>query len=96
MAPCSALKRHAAVYSSHPALDWRTFLKSACGYRLPLALTASRQPSAANYKLEYTGDNGTAEGKRYRFVGEDCVEPQCQGPTIPGTVRSLAQSVAAC
>lgn len=51
---------------------------------LPLALSTSLQPSASNYKLMYTGANGSTMGKRYRFVGEHCPECPSGQPTIPG------------
>ena len=64
---------------------------------LPLALSMSQQPSAANFKLEYTGVNGSKMGKRYRFVGELC--PECGGTRIPGetiAANSLLECEAAC
>ena len=62
---------------------------------LPLALSTSSQPSASNYKLMYTGANGSTMGKRYRFVGESCPECPPRQPTIPGN-KSEAMTLMGC
>jgi hypothetical protein len=62
---------------------------------LPLALSTSSQPSAQNYKLMYTGANGTTMGKRYRFVGEPCPECPGQHPTITGN-KTEAMTLMGC